>query len=348
VSLITLNDAEPRTSAITLNDAEPRPSASGSPRLIEARRLVRRFGPTVAVADISLDVASGELLALLGPNGAGKTTTLQMLAGLLPPSEGRAMVAGHDVTRDAREVRARVGLMVDEPGFYPEMTIVEYLLFMARLYKLEKTVAMPRIDEMLHRFDLVAKRDARLSSLSKGMRQKVALTRALIHLPPVLLLDEPTSALDPLSARAVHEYIAERRSAGDAIILSTHQLAEAEVLADRVVVIANGRVLREGTWTDLRRPADGLEIFVITIAGPARPEVLANVTAAEGARDVRLVDGADDRHRVTYRTAAPDMTNAAITAALARNCMSVLALEPRPRSLSAVYLDTLRDAAAIS
>jgi ABC-2 type transport system ATP-binding protein len=331
---------------MTVSAAERSAGASTSPRLIEARSLARRFGTTLAVADISLDVASGELLALLGPNGAGKTTSLQMLAGLLPPSEGRAVVAGYDVAVDAREVRARVGLMVDEPGFYPEMTIVEYLLFMARLYNLQRAVALPRIEEMLLRFDLTAKRGARLASLSKGMRQKVALTRALIHRPPVLLLDEPTSALDPLSARAVHEYIAERRLAGDAIILSTHQLAEAESLADRVMIIANGRVLREGTWADLRRPVGGQDSFVLTIAGTARPDVLAVVAAAQGADGARVLDEGPGRHRIAYGTKMADRTNAVVTAALARHGAAVLALEPQPRSLSAVYLDTLRDAVA--
>ncbi|MGH2343970.1 MAG: ATP-binding cassette domain-containing protein, partial [Chloroflexota bacterium] len=119
----------------------PMPSVAPRPLLIEARDLSRRFGPNLAVAGISLDVAPGELVALLGPNGAGKTTTLQMLAGLLPPSGGSASVAGYDVVRQARQVRARVGLMIDEPGFYPEMTIQEYLLFMARLYGLEAGLA---------------------------------------------------------------------------------------------------------------------------------------------------------------------------------------------------------------
>lgn len=324
-------------------------SASTEPVfLIVAERLERRFGPVVAVADVSLVVASGEILALLGPNGAGKTTTLQMLAGLLPPTTGQATVAGYDVAHAAHEVRARVGLMVDEPGFYPEMTIAEYLLFMARLYALDTRTARMRIDDLLACFDLEAKRGARLSSLSKGMRQKVALTRALLHRPPVLLLDEPTSSLDPLSARAVHRYIAERRAAGDAIILSTHQLVEAETLADRVAIIAAGRLQRVGTLAALRRAPDGQDPFILTLAGSSQPEIIALVQRLPGVRDLMLIEDGQDRHQLAYRTPTADRTNAALIAALAAQGAGVLALAPQPRNLTAVYLETIEEALGVA
>ncbi len=156
------------------SSAVARPRTGPDPRiarpLIEAKGLERRFGSFVAVQGVSFSVALGEVLALLGPNGAGKTTTLQMLAGLLPPSAGHATVAGFDVVRQSDEVRARVGLMVDEPGFYPEMTVSQYLPFVARLYGLSTSAARAAMDELLGRFGLESKRQARLSSLSKGMR----------------------------------------------------------------------------------------------------------------------------------------------------------------------------------
>jgi len=332
----------------------PRPDTLPVPPLIEAEGLERRFGSFVAVQDVSFRVAPHEVLALLGPNGAGKTTTLQMLAGLLPPSAGRATVAGFDVARQSDEVRARVGLMVDEPGFYPEMTVSEYLPFVGRLYGLDKSAARTAMDELLRRFGLESKRHARLSSLSKGMRQKVALIRAVIHQPPVLLLDEPTSALDPLSARAVHDFIRERRAAGDAIIICTHNLPEAEELADRVAIVAASRPRRQGTRAELCRAPDGLESYALTLAVTPSPAILDVLATAPGLTDLTLVSpddhrGAADgvsRHHLTYRTRTPDATNAAVSLRLAARGVAVLELTPRPYSLSQVYLRAIEEAAA--
>ncbi len=315
---------------------------------VEATGLTRRFGANVAVSEISLSVGPGELVALLGPNGAGKTTTLQMLAGLLPPSSGRARVAGYDIVTQSAQVRARVGLMVDEPGFYPEMTIREYLGFMARLYGIGPADARRRVDETIDRFDLTDKRNARLTSLSKGMRQKVALSRALIHLPPVLLLDEPTSALDPLSSRAVHQYIRERRAAGDAVILSTHHLAEAETLADRVVIIAGGSIRRQGTWAELRRPVAGQESFLLTLARSLDTNILALVRDVPGLEHAQQLKDAAGYQHLAYRTCTPDQTNPALTEALCRSGAAIRLLEPQVRSMQTVYLEALGEADAIA
>ncbi len=323
--------------------------------LIDAVGLGRRFGPTVAVADVSLQVAGGTVLALLGPNGAGKTTTMQMLAGLLPPTTGHAAIHGYDVVRASEAVRARVGLMVDEPGFYPEMTIEEYLLFVARLYRVPTPEARTRIADLLERFGLGTKRRARLSALSKGMRQKVALARAVVHAPPVLLLDEPTSALDPLSAQAVHQFIMERRRAGDAIIISTHNLPEAEALADRVAIIAAGRLRRQGTPAELCRAPDGLETFALALGGECAyraDKILPIVRDVPGVRDLAPAEAARtayERHgrcELTYRTATPERTNAALTATLAAHGLPMVTLTHRPRRLHEVYLDTIADTVA--
>ena len=319
----------------------PKPGVGGS--VVVAEGLGRHFGATLAVEDVSLTVGTGEILALLGPNGAGKTTTLQMLAGLLPPTAGRASVAGYDVATAAHEVRARVGLMVDEPGFYPEMGVAEYLLFMARLYGVDVGTARLRIDDLLERFDLAGKRKARLSTLSKGMRQKVALSRILLHRPLALFLDEPTSALDPLSARAVHRYIAERREEGVAIILCTHQLEEAEALADRVAIIAAGRLWRQGTVPALRRRPDGWERFVLSLGGPARAENMALLGRIPALRELLVLEDGPERHTIGYATGTADRTNAAIVVALVAQGCAVLALSPRYRSLGDVYLETIEE-----
>jgi len=318
----------------TANDTEP---------LVRCEGIGRRFGPLTAIDDVSLQVAPGEVLALLGPNGAGKTTTLQILAALLSPSTGQARVAGYDVRRDPNRVRARVGIMLDEPGFYQEMTVEDYLLFFARLYGLRAAAIRPHLLELLERFGLMPKRRARLETLSKGMRQKVSLTRALLHRPPVLLLDEPTSALDPLSARAVQQYILERKRAGDAVLISTHNLPEAEAICDRVAIVARGRLRRQGTPAELRRLPDGTEPFALTLAGPPDGH-LAALRSFDGLRRVELVGQEADEHTIAYATDQPRRTNAAVVAALVARGAAVVSLAPRPRGLGEVYLETIEEA----
>jgi ABC-2 type transport system ATP-binding protein len=311
--------------------------------VIETEDLSRRFGRFVAVDGVTLRVGAGEVLALLGPNGAGKTTTMQMLAALLAPSTGLARVAGYDVCRDPQQVRARIGIMLDEPGFYGEMAVEDYLLFFARLYGLRPQQARPYLVELLERFALAPKRHARLDTLSKGMRQKVSLMRALLHRPCVLLLDEPTSALDPLSARAVQEHIHERRAAGDAIIISTHNLPEAEAVADRVAIMARGRLRRQGTPAELRRPRDGVEHFDLTIAGPVDGHVAA-LQRLDGMQQVEVVSEGAGEHTIAYGTPTPRRTNAEALAALVGRGAEVVSLAPRPRLLSEVYLETMEEA----
>ena len=203
--------------------------------MIRASGLGRRFGSLVAVDGISLDIADGTLLALLGPNGAGKTTTVRMLSGLLAPSVGSAAVAGCDVASDPAGVRARVGLVTDVPGLYDQMTPLAYLQFFGRLYGLDAASQSSRIDDLLRMFELYERRHDRMVTFSRGMQQKVALARALLHEPAVLFLDEPTAGLDPLAARAVRELIQRLKHARRSIVLCTHDLDEAERLADQVI-----------------------------------------------------------------------------------------------------------------
>ncbi len=325
------------------NDATPLLSLQRSGR-IEAEGLGRRFGEVAAVCGVSLRVERGEILALLGPNGAGKTTTLQMLAGLLPPTEGRAVVAGYDVCTESDLVRASVGLMVDEPGFYPEMTIDEYLFFVTQLYRMPRARATTAIGEHLERFALTSKRRSRLDSLSKGMRQKVALIRALIPTPPVLLLDEPTSALDPLSVRTVHQFIRSRRAAGDAIIISTHNLPEAQALSDRVALIARGRLRRQGTMAELCRAADGLDTFELRLASHLDDDLLSQLREIKGIDSISTIEVTDTHHTVCFRTARAEETNTLLIDFLTHHGCKVVTLSPRPYDLAGVYLDVIAEA----
>lgn len=214
--------------------------------MIFAENLCKCFDDFLAVDGISLNVQPGQVLVLLGPNGAGKTTTVRMLSSVLRPSGGTARVAGYDVVTQADQVRARVGVLTEAHGLYGRMNAVEYLEFFGRLYNLDHKVVRQRSDALLETFGLSSVRRKRLGEYSKGMRQKLALSRALLHDPPVLLLDEPTSAMDPESARLVRDSIHGQRSAERTIILCTHNLYEAEELADQVAIIRHGRIIYNG------------------------------------------------------------------------------------------------------
>ena len=210
--------------------------ATDHPPAIDARGLTRRFGGRVAVEDVTFSVAAGEIVALLGPNGAGKTTTLRMLGGLLAPTAGDGSVAGVPLTAapEAR-LRARVGLLTETPGLWDRLTVWTNLLTYARLYGVAD--APGRVHAVLDRLGLADRARDVTAVLSMGLRQRVAIARALLHAPPVLLLDEPTSGLDPAAARDVRRLIANLARDGAAVIVCTHNLAEAEALAGRIGIL---------------------------------------------------------------------------------------------------------------
>ena len=235
--------------------------------MIEAQSLTRRFGAVTAVSNVSLNVPDGSLLALLGPNGAGKTTTVRMLSGLLAPTEGTAIVNGYDVRRDATIVRTTVGLVTDAPGLFEQMTLPDYLDFFGNLYGMPSRDRVRRAQELIEIFELSAHQKEKLAGFSKGMKQKVALARALIHEPAVLFLDEPTSGLDPLSTRSVRELILSLKHARRSIILCTHDLDEAERLADTVALIRQGQIIACDTPDALRARASGDTLVRIELAG---------------------------------------------------------------------------------
>ncbi len=219
--------------------------------MISAQRLTRRFGGRTAVNDVSFVVERSEIVALLGPNGAGKTTTLRMLAGLIAPTAGSVSIGGIEVTRaTGAAIRARIGFLAESPGLWERLTVRENLRVYGCLYGLEDVER--RIDRALDLFALTDRAATRTVELSKGTRQKVALARTLLHDPVALLLDEPTSGLDPEVRRTVRLLLDERRAAGCSIIVSTHNLDEAERLADRVCLLQT-RLVAIDRPADLRR-----------------------------------------------------------------------------------------------
>ena len=213
---------------------------------------LRKVYGSPAVDGLDLQVGAGELYALLGPNGAGKTTTLRMVAGLLAPDAGRIAVFGTDVVADPRGAKRLMAWVPDEPMIYDKLTALEYLQFVAGLWEVDAEAAAARAEGLLRDFDLWERRGQRCEGFSRGMKQKVALAGALIHEPRLLILDEPLTGLDAGAARQVKDMLQARVRAGATVILTTHILEVAERLADRIGIIAAGRLVAEGTMEALR------------------------------------------------------------------------------------------------
>ena len=208
--------------------------------MIHARGLTKQFGDLVAVDRLSLDVESGEVFGFLGPNGAGKTTTIRMLTGLIAPSAGRATVAGYDVAKEGYELRKRVGILTESPGLYDRLSAAKNLSFFAEMSEVEDVSG--KVERYLRMLGLWDRRNDEAGAFSKGMRQKLAIARALLHEPQVLFLDEPTSGLDPEAAHLVREFIAGLKAEGRTIFLCTHNLNEADRLCDRIAVFNSSLV----------------------------------------------------------------------------------------------------------
>ena len=221
--------------------------------MLEVDRLAKRYGDVLALRDLTVRVEEGECLILLGRNGAGKTTALRCMAGVLLPSAGRVVVDGIDASLDPAGVRARVGLMPEVPGLYERMSARSYLDYFGSVYDLEPALRRRRIEDLLETFELADAADRWLGTYSKGMRQKVALIRATLHRPRLVLADEPTSALDPDSARRAWTYLKDLQKEGCALVICTHSMEEAEHLAGDIGIMSGGRALAVGNLDELRR-----------------------------------------------------------------------------------------------
>jgi len=303
--------------------------------MIEARNLRREFGSVVAVDDISLTVPEGTILALLGPNGAGKTTTVRLLAGLLTPTSGEASVAGCDVRTEPAAVRSRVGLVTDTPGLHDQMTPVSYLNFFGRVYGLDEAARQQRVEELLCLFDLQAFAGTRMAGFSRGMQQKVALARALLHEPEVVFLDEPTAGLDPLAARTVRELIVGLKHASRSIVLCTHDLDEAERLADRVAILAHGRIVASDSAAALRANASHETLVQILLAVPCATAVTIAERVA-GVLDPVLAQ-TQQGPLLVYRTALTQRTNPEVIAGLVAAGAGIVSVTCTSATLEDVY-----------
>jgi ABC-2 type transport system ATP-binding protein len=303
--------------------------------MIKTVGLSKRFNDFLAVDGISLFVKAGTVLALLGPNGAGKTTTIRMLTSVLPPTSGRAWVAGYDVVQDPFHVRRLVGVLTENHGLYERMPAGDYLEFFGKIYGLEGEDLKRRIEALTDRFGLLDFLDRRIGTFSKGMRQKLALVRAMLHEPPVLLLDEPTSAMDPESARLVRDSIHELRSAQRAILICTHNLAEAEELADEIAIISQGQIIVHGSPAALK----------LSLLGD--PEYEVHLDSALNGHTLELPPGAEITasapRSLRYRTATPQVVNPQILQMLLQQGYPVVSLQEVPRNLEQIYLHAVNN-----
>ena len=298
--------------------------------LIETDRLTKRFDKLVAVDSLTLAVAQGQVLALLGPNGAGKTTTVRMLSSILKPTGGSARIAGWDVATQAERVRHVVGHLTETPGLYSRMSAQDYLDFFGELQGMRPAERQARSAELLKHFGLWEERGRRLGEFSKGMRQKIALIRAMLHNPRVLFLDEPTSAMDPQSAKQVRDAIATLRGSGHTIVLCTHNLFEAESLADCLALVRRGRLVALGTPAELKRRWLGPSSWLVRLAQPlgqAWPDL-------EGALDIQEAG----ELALRYHTPTPETTNPRLLEHLHQTHAQVIELSQVPQSLEQVYL----------
>jgi ABC-2 type transport system ATP-binding protein len=306
--------------------------------MIQAENLSKEFNGFWAVDGVDLTVAPGQILALLGQNGAGKTTTVRMLTALLTPTRGTAYVGGYDVVTQGRHVRSVVGVLTEQHGLYVRMTGREYLDFFGQLHQLTVQRRQSRSRYLLDYFGLESAAKQRIGEYSKGMRQKLALARALMHEPSVLLLDEPTSAMDPESSRLVRDEIGRLRSSQRTIVICTHNLAEADELADIVAIIYKGRILQIGKTAELKRSILGTAQYVANFSGSWKADGLVMPAGV----------ALQERGNLSLRFSVenPEQANPILLRELAALRAPLVTFQEVPRSLEETYLKIMLAAQA--
>ena len=309
---------------------------------IETNHLTRTFDSLVAVDDLTLAIPAGTVFGFLGPNGAGKTTTVRLLSALIAPTRGSAVVAGYRLGEHNEEIRQAVGILTETPGLYDRLSAWENLLFFAELYDLPPERAASQVERYLRLLGLWERRGDRVGGFSKGMRQKLAIARALLHEPKVIFLDEPTSGLDPEAARVVREFIKALRAEGRTIFLTTHNLPEADELCDLIGVFRS-RLLHLGAPAQLRTGLFGTGTQVRVVGDAAR--WLETVRALSFVQDVTASEST-----LSVSLGHPDEQNPELVRALVEAGAPIRAVEPTSHSLEEVYLELVEhepEAAAV-
>ncbi|MFB3921032.1 MAG: ABC transporter ATP-binding protein [Terriglobia bacterium] len=310
--------------------------------MIEVAGLTKRYGPTLAVSDVSFEVQKGEVLGFLGPNGAGKTTTMRVITGYLTPSEGKVRVAGYDVLEEPLEAKRRTGYLPETPPVYPDMTVAEYLAFVGRIKGVARRDLKNRIGEIAEKCAITDVQRRQVGKLSKGYRQRVGLAQALIHNPDVLILDEPTAGLDPKQIIETRELI--KGLAGQhTIVLSTHILPEVSKTCQRVLVISQGKIVASGTPDELMHRLQGYETVLLTAEGPAA-EMMERLQRVGGVNLVEPREAADARVTFEVHAEKGHDVRAELARAVVESQWKLLELKTSGLSLEEIFLKlTTRD-----
>ena len=313
--------------------------------MIEVQHLTKRYGPITAVDDVSFRVERGEILGFLGPNGAGKTTTMRVLTGYMPPTEGKAIVAGFDVLDQPIEAKRRTGYLPETPPLYPDMTVRDYLDFVARIKGVPRNERKTRVTAVMERTWVADMAKRHCGKLSKGYRQRVGLAQALLHNPDVLILDEPTAGLDPKQIIETRKLIKEL--AGDhTIILSTHILPEVSQTCQRVVIINKGRVVAVDTPSNLTSRLRGSESMYIQVDGGGG-DVRTALEQVVGVTRVLMTDTAGTVSGFEVDSEAGRDVRRQLAAAIVTHGWGLLELRPMRMSLEEIFLSlTTEDAVA--
>ncbi len=300
--------------------------------MIEVEHLTKRFGPKVAVKDVSFNVKKGEILGFLGPNGAGKTTTMRILAGFMPATSGSARIAGFDVLNDSLEVRKRIGYMLESVPLYPEMTVKSYLDFQSKIKGVPRKLRKARIADVVEKARLNDVYNTIIGKLSKGYRQRVGLAQALVADPPVLILDEPTIGLDPKQVADSRNVI---RSLGGehTVILSSHMLSEVSLVCSRVVIINQGEVMVEDTPANLTAQLKGFERLELEVRGPEK-DVVQALQAIPGVMRVKL----EQEHLFSVEYKVGSDPREAIASAVVKSGWGLGQMRSVPMSLEDIFL----------
>ena len=304
--------------------------------MIEVQHLTKRYGPVTAVDDISFSVQRGEILGFLGPNGAGKTTTMRVLTGYMPPTDGKAVVAGYDVFEQPIEAKRRTGYLPETPPLYPDMTVRDYLLFVARIKGVPRGGRTARVDEMMEKTRIADVANRHCGKLSKGYRQRVGLAQALMHNPDVLILDEPTAGLDPKQIIETRQLI--KALAGDhTIILSTHILPEVSQTCQRVVIINRGRVVAVDTPDNLTSRLRGSETMYLQVDGGGA-DVASVLQRVSGVTRVAITDTKQQIVGYEVDSEAGRDVRRELAAAIVGRGWGLLEMRPMRLSLEEIFL----------
>ncbi len=299
--------------------------------MIRVNGLTKDYGARRAIENLTFEARQGEILGFLGPNGAGKTTTMRILSGYMPPTAGSAQVAGYDIISESLEVRRRVGYLPETVPLYNDMTVFDYLKFMADLRHLPR--AEDRVDTVLDMVGLIERADGYIGNLSKGMRQRVGLAQALLHRPEVLILDEPTIGLDPAQVVEVRNLIRELGKERT-VLLSTHILSEAQQICDRVVIINKGRIVAEDSPENLQARLSGAQRVSLRVRGES-DELVEKIAAIPGVQEViALPEGVLEFQHAPGQDVRPEVARTIV-----RANYDLLEMQPVGMSLEEIFLE---------